>query len=348
VAIAGPDASGPSSAGVALVSNGANNQTGTTASFTPVDGLLVVAISTLATTGTTAVPTNTGTGIGTWTKLAELVSTTNANIASIWCATATGASAITVTVTVTADGSGLGNGTTAGNFWCDVFTGTGTQTGNGTTTNTSTTVNISPTVTTTVTGSRVIGVANDANGGNTCTSTDSFNQFTASTHDDGLRAYKAANSGAPGSVSINFNLSAGSTVFWTYALAEIIAAPAGPTINTQPQSVTLTDFQPAVLSVSATASAGSLTYQWQDNRTGSFANTTDGTGATSATYTSPPFLASQSPRRYRVIVTDSNGSVTSNPAWVTVRIFDLVQPPPERSSEQPRGLSMDLDPGEWW
>ena len=54
-----------------------------------------------------------------------------------------------------------------------------------------------------------------------------------------------------------------------------------------------------------------LSYQWQKNGT-------DIPGATSATYTTPPAIGSDSGSIYQVVVTNEIGSVTSDPARLTV------------------------------
>ena len=107
------------------------------------------------------------------------------------------------------------------------------------------------------------------------------------------------------------------------------AAPAGPTINTQPSNATVTAPAAANFTVAATASAGSLTYQWQRNPggVGSWANVTGGSGGTSATYTTPATTVSggsaNNGDQYRCVVTDSNASVNSNAATLTVEAAPL-------------------------
>lgn len=92
----------------------------------------------------------------------------------------------------------------------------------------------------------------------------------------------------------------------------------GPTINKQPASVSIMDGDAAYLQIAAIASAGSLTYQWQDNRSGSFASCSDGTGATTQFYVTARLSTSATGRQYRCVVTDSNGSTTSSAATITV------------------------------
>ena len=96
------------------------------------------------------------------------------------------------------------------------------------------------------------------------------------------------------------------------------AAPTGPTINKQPSSVSIQDNEYTQLQVFATTSGGALSYQWQDNRGGSFANCSDGTGATSQFYNTARLATANSGRQYRCAVTDSNGTTNSSAATITV------------------------------
>jgi hypothetical protein len=91
-----------------------------------------------------------------------------------------------------------------------------------------------------------------------------------------------------------------------------------PIIGQQPGSVVINANDSAWLQVVATASKGSLSYQWQDNRSGSFANVIDGTGGTAQTHITPGLATGANGRQYKCIVTDTNGSVTSSAATITV------------------------------
>ena len=95
------------------------------------------------------------------------------------------------------------------------------------------------------------------------------------------------------------------------ALATYKIAPA-PSIIQQPGSVRITDGDKAYLQVVA---INSTTYQWQDNRTGSFANTSDGTGPTTAVYTTTTLATANSGRQYRCVI---DGTLTSSAATITV------------------------------
>ncbi len=91
---------------------------------------------------------------------------------------------------------------------------------------------------------------------------------------------------------------------------------AAPTISAQPSSQTVIAGATATFSVTATGSPAP-TYQWQlsdDNGT-----TFDAiTGATGSTFTTQPAAAGNSGQQYRVVVSNSAGSVTSNAAMLTV------------------------------
>jgi hypothetical protein len=88
-----------------------------------------------------------------------------------------------------------------------------------------------------------------------------------------------------------------------------LSAESGLAIS-QPASVTVTAGQTATFGVTATGT-GPFTYQW-------FANGTALPGATSSTYTTSSTTMSQSGTVYTVVVTGSQGTVTSSPATLTV------------------------------
>ena len=81
-------------------------------------------------------------------------------------------------------------------------------------------------------------------------------------------------------------------------------------ITTQPANQSVIAGQTATFSVVATGT-GTLTYQWKKGGTAI-------SGATAASYTTPATTSSESGTQFTVVVTDSTGSVTSNPATLTV------------------------------
>jgi hypothetical protein len=91
------------------------------------------------------------------------------------------------------------------------------------------------------------------------------------------------------------------------------SVPAGgiaPTISTQPSNQTVTVGQSATFSVVANGTAP-LSYQWQRG-------TTRIAGATTMSYTLNPTSASDNGAQFKVMVSNSAGSATSNPATLTV------------------------------
>ena len=84
-----------------------------------------------------------------------------------------------------------------------------------------------------------------------------------------------------------------------------------PTIGAHPAGVTVAVGQAATFTVSASGTAP-LAYQWQRNGV-------DIGGATSASYTLPSALLSDSGAQFRCVVRNAFGSATSNPATLTVQ-----------------------------
>lgn len=104
----------------------------------------------------------------------------------------------------------------------------------------------------------------------------------------------------------------------TIVLASAAQTMAFPQINNQPSSVTACEDNAAAFTVSATSSnASSLSYQWRRGTT----NLTDSlniSGATTATLVISPVGLADAATNYNVVVTDGQGSVTSDPATLTV------------------------------
>lgn len=86
--------------------------------------------------------------------------------------------------------------------------------------------------------------------------------------------------------------------------------PMPPSITTQPASQTVAVGQTATFSVAASGTAP-LNYQWQKNGTGI-------TSATSATFTIPAVMISDSRSQFSIIVSNSGGNATSNAATLIV------------------------------
>ncbi len=107
----------------------------------------------------------------------------------------------------------------------------------------------------------------------------------------------------------------GATLVSAIATLAVVPAPVAPSITVQPADQTVTEPATATFSVTAAGTAP-LTYQWQRNAGGTW---TAIPGATTATYTtSATVRASDDGVRFRVVVTNSAGSATSNAAALTV------------------------------
>ena len=83
-----------------------------------------------------------------------------------------------------------------------------------------------------------------------------------------------------------------------------------PVITQQPSDQMVTVGETATFSVAATGTLP-LTYQWQKG-------TTPVAGATSASYTTPATASTDSGSQFKVVVSNADGSMTSNPATLTV------------------------------
>src|SRR5579862_4153548 len=84
-----------------------------------------------------------------------------------------------------------------------------------------------------------------------------------------------------------------------------------PSIMTPPVSRTVAPGETATFSATASG-ASPLAYQWQKNGTAI-------TGATSASYTTPPATVADNGAKFRVLVSNSLGSATSGEATLTVQ-----------------------------
>src|SRR5712671_959856 len=100
------------------------------------------------------------------------------------------------------------------------------------------------------------------------------------------------------------------TVTSAAATLTVNAAAVGPAITAQPVSQTVTAGQTASFAVTATGTAP-LSYQWQ--RSG-----VNIAGATSASYTTPATITSDNGATFRVVVSNTAGTVTSAAATLTV------------------------------
>jgi hypothetical protein len=120
-------------------------------------------------------------------------------------------------------------------------------------------------------------------------------------------ATTAADNGAKFDVAVSN--SAGNTTS-AQATLTVTAAPVAPSITTEPANQTVTAGQTAAFNVTATGTAP-LNYQWQKN--GAVLS-----GATAASYTTPVTTTADSGALFRVVVSNTAGTVTSNSAMLTV------------------------------
>jgi hypothetical protein len=148
-------------------------------------------------------------------------------------------------------------------------------------------------------------------------------QVTLSSSNTSVASVPSSVTVGPGATSATFTVSTGAvsaptavTISASYggqtqsATLTVNPAAVPPSITTQPANQTVTAGQTATFAVVAIGTAP-LNYQWQKN--GSNIG-----GATSSNYTTAPTLAADNGAQFTVLVSNSAGSVTSNPATLTV------------------------------
>ena len=97
--------------------------------------------------------------------------------------------------------------------------------------------------------------------------------------------------------------------------------PTAPSITQQPAAQSVMPGQTATFTVTAGGTAP-LSYQWQKNGAPI-------AGAVSASYTTPATTLSDDGATFRVVVTNTAGSATSNPAALTVTSTPAPSPGPK-------------------
>ncbi|MBV9743388.1 MAG: immunoglobulin domain-containing protein, partial [Acidobacteriia bacterium] len=114
-------------------------------------------------------------------------------------------------------------------------------------------------------------------------------------------------------VTVTATSAADATKFATATIT--LNQPAPPAITQQPQNASAPQGQTASFSVTATG--GGLGYQWQSmaSGAGTFSNIP---GATSASYTTPPTAMANNGTQFQCVVTNAQGTITSNTATLTV------------------------------
>ncbi len=97
-----------------------------------------------------------------------------------------------------------------------------------------------------------------------------------------------------------------------------------PVVSTQPVSRAVTLGQTATFSVAATGT-GAITYQWKKNGTAI-------SGATAASYTTPPTTSADNGALFTVTITDTVGSVNSSAATLTINFPPTISSQPTSQS----------------
>lgn len=126
--------------------------------------------------------------------------------------------------------------------------------------------------------------------------------------------YTAPSTG--GACTVTGRLTVDPTVSATAAVTVTGSTATMPSITSQPASRTVTAGQTASFSVSVSGTAP-FTYQWTKNGAAI-------SGATSSTYTTPATTTADNGAQFTVIVSNSAGKVTSNPATLTVNAATLL------------------------
>jgi len=115
--------------------------------------------------------------------------------------------------------------------------------------------------------------------------------------------------------------------------AALLTVPAPVAISSQPSDVTVC--APTGTSFSVGATGAGLSYQWQVNIGSGFNNVSNGgiySGATSATLNLAGTVPTMSGYQYRVLVTGTCGSATSNAATLTVNSGPVITTQPSNTS----------------
>ena len=120
-------------------------------------------------------------------------------------------------------------------------------------------------------------------------------------------ATSSADSGARYSVSVSNSLSTVTSNTVTLTVSDTAVAPS---ISSQPTAQSVNEGQSATFSVTASGTAP-LIYQWQKD-------STDISGATSSTYTTPATSSTDNGAQYSVVVINGAGTVISSKATLTV------------------------------
>ncbi|MCX8520274.1 MAG: DUF1566 domain-containing protein [Rhodoferax sp.] len=119
----------------------------------------------------------------------------------------------------------------------------------------------------------------------------------------------------------------GGTVTSDKASLTVSVAPVAPAVRTQPSAQSLATGQPATFTVEATGTSP-LHYQWK-------LNGKDIPTATSSSYTLPASTMADSGAAYSVVISNAHGTVTSNPAILTVTVLPVISKQPAAQTVDP-------------
>ena len=128
---------------------------------------------------------------------------------------------------------------------------------------------------------------------------------------------------AEGSEVITMTRSHTGTNCWVTKIEIVREVATAPTINTQPVSANYKQNAVAsALTVAATTSGGTLTYQWYSNSSATTSGATELTGQTTASYT--PSTTTLGTTYYYCAVSDDNGTTNTSFASITVANTSIV------------------------
>ena len=167
---------------------------------------------------------------------------------------------------------------------------------------------VSGTVGVTVTGGMILAAVIDQNTATWSVSAPDTQLASTTTHDTDISSYQE--NVAAGSYTPTFTANATANNTAAMAAFSILSLPAAPTITAQPTPQTCYVGETATFTITATASAGSLSYQWKDDGSN--------VGTNSNSYTTAAAVLGDNGAQITCDVTDDNGTTTSNAARWTV------------------------------
>ena len=185
------------------------------------------------------------------------------------------------------------------------------------------------TISTSVTGTFVTPIILTATAGVPAGTTVSFSPATITPGNSTVATLNNAGSLANGTYNITVTGTAGTTVHTT-VITFIVSPGAAPTISTQPAPTAVC--APATATFTVAAVGTGLSYQWQVSTSSApttFTNVSSGTGGSTDTYNTDNTTAAMNGNSYRVIVTGSCNTVTSNAVILTVNTAPAITADPQ-------------------